>query len=137
MKKLLLNLLILVFSTSAISAEKIVHNGEEGVFIKKDKAAEMTVIVKSFPSIKKQKDILELKVKKLEKINETKEKQLEVERQISKTWESSFKTASEEISKRESKEDIESYIYMGLFVGGIIVGAVVMYGASEILNNIK
>jgi Na+-translocating ferredoxin:NAD+ oxidoreductase RnfG subunit len=137
MKKLLLNLLILAFSCYSFAAEPIVHNGVEGVFIEKDKAAQLAAIAEEYPHIKKQNELLQKEVDKYKELKDLNEKQLKVEEEISKSWENAFKSAQKENSETKAKDDVELYIYVGLFAGGTIVGAAMMYGASVLLGNLR
>ena len=135
--KLLLSLLILAFSTSAFAAEKIVHEGEEGVFIKKAEAAEMTAQLKEYQSQKKQIELLNKNVELCEGLNDLKDDKFETQESIATAWHEAFKSAQQQVSEDDSRDDVRFYIYVGLFVGGTIVGAAIMYGSSSLLNNIK
>jgi hypothetical protein len=137
MKILLLNFLSLVFSAYVLAAEPITYNGKEGIFIEKDKAAKLLETAQENESLKKQISLLEKQVKLLEENTEIMAKKIDVEEEISLSWRTAFEVAQKGLSSYKSKDDLTTYIYVGLFVGGTIVGAGVMYGASHLLNNIR
>ena len=139
MKSLLTSLLILVFSSSAFAAEKIVVDGKPGIFIQEEggKAEEATARIKEYPYLKKQIELLDKQVESTEKLVEIKDKRIKVEQQIAQSWKKAFDAAQKEVAEHESTDDVRLYVYVGLFAGGTIVGAIMMYGASEMLSNIK
>jgi len=140
--RLLLNLLILVSSICVpihvLGAEKVIlPDGRTGVFISEDKAPGVAAHLKEYPHLKKQIVLYEAKVDKLEDRIELKNEKIEVIQSIADIWKMSFQEAQKEVANRESKDDVQLYIYVGLFTGGTIVGVALMYGASHLLNNLK
>lgn len=134
--KSLIVLLSLVFSLPAFSAEKITHNGAEGVFLEKEEAGKLLAIVEvELPSLKNQKILLEEEVQKQKELIEITEDRLKVEKEISETWKKAFEASSKDPVETAPTEETPFYVYIGLFVGGTIVGAAIMYGASCILDN--
>jgi len=137
MNKLLASLVLSVISSVVLAAEPIVHNGVEGVFIEKAKAEELLSIAKQYPSLQEQNRLYELKIEKLMQYSDIKERRLETEIEISAYWQKAFESATKDVSNEMDKDEIRTYIYVGVFVGGIIIGSSIMYGASYLVKNIK
>ena len=114
------------------------HQVPEGVFIEKDKAQELLKKIDvDLPSCQTESVNLQKQVTANEELNKLCAKSLVVEKDISKTWQKSFEGLSKTCIKDEADDNVNLYIYVGLFVGGTIVGATIMYGSAYLLDIIR
>jgi len=137
MKKWLLVLLISA-SSPVLAAEDIVHEGKEGTFFEADKAKKLLKLVEvDHPTALHKIENLEKKVELQADLIEISEKKSKVDVEIAEKWRVAYESASKQLAERDEDDDLALYITVGVFLGGTIVGACIMYGSSALLNNLR
>lgn len=137
MRTSLLVLASLVSSTIAFAAEPITYNGRQGVFIEAEQAKKLLEIVEvEYPALKKEADLLRAQVEAQKQLIEIEKRQAAVESEIAGKWKTAYETAVTATENERHKNDLFAYTSMAVFLGGTVVGAVMMYASSMALANI-
>lgn len=138
MTKLLLVLASLVFSGTIFAAEPIEHNGKKGVFIEQENANQLLQKVGvELPACQNENKLHQKQLVVYHNIINLTEKESALNEQAAEKWRKAFDAVVEENAKLRESDDFRMYVYAGLFVGGIITGALSMYGASMLLSNLR
>jgi len=138
MMRSLIVLLSLVFSFNVFAAESIVYNGKRGVFIEEEEAKKLLQKVEvEFPSLQKQNELLAKELKLKTEMDTIYNERIKTEEEIVKKWQDNYGILSKQLAGYKSEDDLNHYIYVGLFSGGTLIGCLVMYAASLVLENIN
>jgi len=138
MKRLLVGLVIWAFSSTALAAEPIVHNGQEGVFFTTEQAKKLLEKVEvELPALQAENALLKKEVAISKALQSVLDERLKAESEISNKWQENYKASLKELSKYRSRNDIKFYIYAGIFITGTITGGLIMYGSSLLVRNIR
>jgi hypothetical protein len=137
MRTSLLVLASLVSSSIAFAAEPITYNGRQGVFIEAEQAKKLLEIVEvEYPALKREADLLRAQVEAQKQLIEIEKRQAEIEAQISGKWKTAYDAAITAAESERHKNDMFGYVSMGVFLGGTLAGAAIMYASSMALANI-
>lgn len=129
-------LLILVSSSVCLGAEEIVYNGEKGVFFEEQEAKEALKQLEELPSLRRQKALLEKEVEKYKELDKLTEEKAQVATDIGESWKKNYEALAASIKETED-DDLDTYIGMGIFAAGVVVGASFVFLSSLVLKNIE
>lgn len=137
MMKLLIVLLNLAFSINAIAAEKVtLPDGRTGYFFEEDKGRKLLEIVDvDIPKYKQIIKLQERQIKTQKELLKLKDEKIKVQEDIAKKWKNNFEDISKRLSKMNDDEKFETYMDMGIFIMGTIVGSGLMYSSSLLVSN--
>lgn len=139
MTRFLLVLMSLVFSTTAVAAEKCkAADGREMYCFEPKEAKRLLEIVDvEVPSLKRQIEKKDSIIEAQKALMETKDERVKVQEEISKRWKENFESVSANLSEENRSSRIDAYIDIGIFLFGTLVGSGMMYTSSLLLANAK
>jgi hypothetical protein len=135
--RFLLVLMSLVFSANAIAAEKCKSaDGREMYCFEHDVAREMLKIIDvEVPSLKRTIAKQQSQIKAQEELMKIKDEKFKVQEDITNKWKDNFENLSTQIAAMNDDERVESYIDVGIFLLGTLVGGSIMYTSSLLVSN--
>lgn len=137
MRKLLLVCLISV-SSPAFAAEPITYDGREGVFFEAEAAKKVLQITETdYPAAKREVELLQTQIEQQKQLQTLTEQKQAVDQEIAERWKTAYEQAVASSEHEREKSNMFEWIAIGVFVGGTLTGAGIMYLASLVLANIE
>jgi len=138
MNSLLPVLIICSLKINLISAIPIEYNGVDGIFLTNEESKKLlTQVEVEIPLLKDEIKLLKKQIEVEERIRKDITDAVKVEEKISLAWKKNYETSLKEIEMLKRKDRTRLYVYTGLFIGGTLLGAGVMYISSMLIKNIK
>lgn len=134
---IILLFLIFLYPIQAFSAEKIVWNGQEGVFFNTENAQKLVLVQEENLVLRNKISLLEEKLRiDEEKINLLKTKD-EINLQIIDTYKAQMDIIQKGLEDERTKDSWDTWKILGAFTGGLILGVLAMYVGSVVVRNVR